>query len=148
MGEWKPEARPIPVEAWKAALAAVADGLGLMVLNPGSATSVTFRRGALEALATGAPYTPAWIDSEVADWIARGIFQGTAGEAAVLKHKIIPGDRAQVLAGPELIVVLGLEPGCDAHQVERLVGAVSLAWSASEVLNRKVDGLGVKVLAA
>jgi len=146
MKAWKPEARPIPVEAPQAALAAIADGLGLMVLNPGSTATVTLRRGALEALATGASYTPAWVDTEVATWIARGITQGMAGQATVMRHKIIPGDKSQVLAGPELIVALGLAPGLDAHQVERLVAAVSAEWAASELLNRRVDGLGVKVL--
>lgn len=143
MQRWRTEARPIPVTASQAALAAAADGLSVMVVNPGGDDSVALRRGVIRALATGTPYTPAWVDPDVASAIARGI--GSAG-STIARHRILPGDAAGLLQGPELVVAVGLEPGLSQAEVESLVAAISLAWSTEQVLNDYVDGLGVKVL--
>jgi hypothetical protein len=143
MVAWRSDARPIPVEASKAALAAASDGLGLIVLNPGSEHSVILRRGALEALAAHTPYTPPWVDREVIEAIEAGLM-GAGVDIPV--HKILPGDRAQVLAGPEIVVAVGLSPGLSAAQVQDVVARISAVWSANDLLTRRVDGLGVKVL--
>jgi hypothetical protein len=143
MQRWRAEARPIPVSASQAALAAAGDGLSVMVLNPGSDNSVTLRRGAIRALASGEAYTPAWVDEQVAAAIGRGIDRATH---TISRHRILPGDVAQVLQGPEVVVAVGLQPGLSQDQVESLVAEISLAWSTEDVLANYVDGLGVKVL--
>jgi len=143
MNVWRAAARPIPVDARKAAIAALADGLSLMVLNPGSPSSVTLRRGALMALATGEPYQPAWSDPVVQRAIEEGI---AATEGAVVKHRVLSGDPAQALVGPELVVAIGLKPGLSALQLEEVIARISLAWSSDEVLTRLVDGLGMRVV--
>ncbi len=47
MQKWKPEARPVPVEARHAALAAAADGAQWMVVDPQSSTEIVLRRPAV-----------------------------------------------------------------------------------------------------
>jgi hypothetical protein len=143
MSAWRADARPIPVDARKAAVAALADGLSLMVLDPGSPGSVTLRRGALLALATGEPYQPAWRDPLVARAIEEGI---AAFEGVVVKHRVLPGDPGQALVGPELVVAIGLKPGLTATELDEVITRISLAWSSNEVLSRMVDGLGMRVV--
>jgi hypothetical protein len=142
MTAWRADARPIPVDARKAALAALSDGLSLMVLNPGP-FALTLRRGALHALASSEPYHPAWVDPRVAKALAEGI--ATAGEW-VEHHRVLPGDPNHVLAGPELVITLGVRPGLSAGELEALVSEISLAWSSHDVVSRLVDGLGIKVV--
>jgi len=143
MVQWRSEARPIPVTAAAAALAAASDGLALMVLNPGSEEAVTLKRGVIEALASDAPYTPAWVDPDVADAIAEGI---ASIERVIPRYKILPGDISQTLGGPEIVIALGLEPGLSQGELDQLVAQLSAVWAHHEVLNRRVDGLGVKIL--
>jgi hypothetical protein len=142
MSAWRADARPIPVDARKAAVAAVSDGLSLMVINPGP-SALTLRRGALQALASAEPYQPAWVDPLVADALAEGI--ATAGEW-VEKHRVLPGDPGQVLAGPELVIALGVRPGLSPGDLDALIAEISLSWSTHDVLSRLVDGLGIKVV--
>jgi len=145
MSEWNPEARPVPVEAVRAALATVADGLDVMVLDPGSPRQVAVRRGALKALATGGEYQPPWLDSKVLAAVARGL--ETAG-SLVKKHRVVAGDPSQTLSGPEVVVVVGVGVGEDPEELRRRWEDVNLVWSADPVLTTGVDGMGIRVIPA
>jgi hypothetical protein len=116
-----------------------------MVLNPGLPTSVVFRRGAIKAIATGEDYLPPWLDDVVAREVAAGI---AAGGENVLWHRIVPGDPSQSLAGPEVVVVLGVRTGLSETGLRAVTGAVSEAWMASTVLAERCDGLSARVLPA
>lgn len=145
LAEWNRDARPIPVDGPKAALAAASDGLELMVLNPGSVESVVFRRSAIRAIATGEDYCPPWADGAVGGVIAQGV---SAGGQRIVGHHIAPGDPAQALAGPEVLVVLGVSPGLGEVELRDITGTVSAVWADSVVLGESCDGLGVKVVPA
>ena len=73
MGVWNTQARPVPVESARAALATVAEGVALMVLDPGSPHSLTLRRSALRAVAMSEPYTSPLLDNEVRAALASGL---------------------------------------------------------------------------
>jgi len=143
MASWNPEARPIPVPAPHAALAAASDALALMVINPGSPGAVTLRRGALKALASGGDYQPPYVDPAVAGAIAEGL--QTLKEWAV-SHTIRSGDTTHSLSGPEVVVLLRVAAGLSREELHQHLAAVSIAWSESPVLAALVDGLGIKVV--
>lgn len=145
MSSWRADARPIPVEASRAAIAAAADGLSVIVLNPGTESHLALRRGAIEALATGSPYLAPWRDPEVLGAIAQAL---VAHSSVITKHRVIPGDPLQQLSGPDIVVALGIEPGLDSGPLQELLAQLSVAWSGDAVLSRKVDGIGIKVLPA
>jgi hypothetical protein len=143
MSKWNREARPVPVETARAALATVADGLDVMVLDPGSPHQVALRRSALKALATGSEYQPPWLDSEVLAAVARGLV--VAG-SLVSKHRVVSGDPSQTLSGPEVVVVVGVGVGEDPEELRKRWEDVSLVWSEDPVLTTGVDGLGIRVI--
>jgi hypothetical protein len=145
MTSWRSEARPIPVAASTAALAAAADGLGLLVINPGDDRAIALRRGALQALATGEAYVPAWVDPEVDAAIAQSY---QALNPPIRRHRLVPGDPAGQLSGPEVVVALGVEPGLSPSEIESIAATVSVAWSENELLAGRVDGWGIKILPA
>lgn len=145
MSQWNAEARPVPVETVRAALATAADGLDLMVLDPGSPQQCALRRSAVKALATGAAYQPPWLDSEVQAAAAKGLAK--AGRL-VSKHRVVAGDPSQTLSGPEIVVVVGVVPGEDPEELRRCLEAVTLAWTLDSLLADRVDGMGIRVIPA
>ena len=153
MAAWNPQARPIPVEASRAALAAADDHLRLVVLDPGSEHTVVLRAGALRALASKSTYIPPWRDEAVAKEIARGLEHAYSDVLSEIDrdavcHRLATGDRHHNLSGAEVEVELVLPQGLGRDQLEALLSKATVAWSASAVLAERVDGLAVKVVAA
>lgn len=145
MSAWNTEARPVPVDSARAALATAAEGLALMVLDPGSAHSLTLRRSALRAIATGEPYVSPLLDGEVRAALEAGV---EPHRQAVVSFEVHSGDPAHTLSGPEVVVSLGLVPGLTAEELSSLLGSVSASWSENAVLQARVDGLGITVISA
>ena len=145
MGRWNPEARPVPVEAARAALATAAEGLGLMVLDPGSSHVVTLRRSALESIATGNPYRSPLSDLDV----RTALEEGTRPYGSdVVALEIRSGDPARTLAGPEVTVALTLVPGLAPETLSHMLEGISQAWANHPVLMARVDGLAITVVSA
>lgn len=141
MGAWRADARPIPVAASRAALAAAADGLAALVLDPGSPTEFALRWTAFESVATGAPWVPGWEDASV-----RAAVGAVAdGEAAVTRVALEPGDPTARLAGPEVRVVVDLVPGLDRASLDALLARIAERWAATPVIRERVDALGVRI---
>lgn len=145
MAAWRQDARPVPVDSARAAVAAAADGLAVVVVNPGSDSQVCLRRGAIESLARGSAYIAPWRDPAIASALEEGL---QPYSALIPQHRVISGDPRQQLSGPEIVVVLGVVPGLDASELEKTLAAVSLAWSENDLLSSRVDGLGIKVIPA
>jgi hypothetical protein len=138
---WNSAARPIPVTAPRAALAAEADGLGAIVLDPGSPTEFAVRRTAFEALATGAPFDPCFTDASVRD----AFLAASATEPAVAALHLASGDPGARLAGPELLVQLTLESGLDRGELDAVLARLGEAWAGSPVILDRVDSIGVRL---
>lgn len=141
MRHWNPVARPIPVSAPRAALAAAADEVGAIVLDPGSPTEFALRRTAFEALATGATFIPCFTDERVLD----AFLAATAGESAVRAVQLAPGDPEARLTGPELLVQLALEGGLGRGELDALLARLGDAWAASPVILDRVDSIAVRL---
>jgi hypothetical protein len=141
MRGWNPLARPIPVAAPQAALAAAADEVGALVLDPGAPTEFALRRTAFEALATGATFVPCFLDERVLD----AFLAASASESAVRAVQLAPGDPDARLAGPELLVQLALESGLDRTELDALLARLGDAWAASPVILDRVDSIAVRL---
>lgn len=137
---WNSDARPIPVAAPQAALAAAQDDHALIIVDPGTAErEFGVRRTALQALAEGGVAQPAWADPDV----ERAFASGIAGDPRVSYTAIVPGDPEARLLAPEVDVVLGLVPGLDRESLRAVVQAASSVWSADPVIAERVDSLRV-----
>ena len=123
MRVWDPSARPIPAEAPRIALAAGADGSGV-VLDPGSPTEFALRRPALAALATGDDWLAAW-DADVV-WDAYGAFMGD--EPDVLAIDIGPVTEVSTFFDPEIGILLTVRPDLSEPLVEALVARADAVW--------------------
>lgn len=141
MRAWNPVARPIPVAAPRAALAAAAEELGAIVLDPGSPTEFALRRTAFEALAKGATFIPCFADERVLD----AFLGATASEPAVRAVQLAPGDPEARLSGPELLVQLALVGGLDRAELDALLVRLGDAWAASSVIATRVDSIAIRL---
>lgn len=138
MTRWKPEARPIPAEAPRAALAAVAEEWSLLVLNPGM-ESVVIPRPAVWALGQGQPWRPSVSDGAVVSDVKQAIV------AAVTTDDILLAVDAQPGRDAEVSVVVTLVPGLTQPEVNDLVRRVQRDLAASEVVASRVDSLSIRL---
>lgn len=138
MAAWNPEARPIPAEGPRAALAAVAEGWSVMVLNP-ARDSVIVPRPAVWALGQGEPWHPAVIEGVVASDVRDAIIDAVPLDAQVRGIDAAPGRAAEVA------VVVSLVPGLERVEVDDAVRRVHEALAASQVVADRVDGLELRL---
>lgn len=143
LSAWNPKARPIPVDARRAALAAAAEGTELIVLDPGSPTEFVLRRPAVWALAQGESWVPAPRDPDVVD----AFELATGDEPAVAGIRVVGGDPEARLRGPEVVAVLALVPGLDQPALDALISRLQQRWAESGVIAERVDSLGVRITA-
>jgi hypothetical protein len=144
MQQWNPKARPVPADAVRVALAAASEQTDLVVLDPTTETEFVIRRPALWALAQSLPWRPSYLDTEVLD----EFLHAAAPEPAVSSVELAPGDPDARLAGPELIVRLGLLPGLDQQALDALLARLQERWSASELIALRVDSMRVGLTSA
>lgn len=142
MRRWNADARPVPAEAVRVALAAVSEGTELIVLDPGSTTEFAIRRPAVWAIAREISWTPSVADPDVHAAFAASI----AEEPAILALSITPGDPAARLAAPEVLVTVSLRPGLDQSTLTALIARLQTSWSESPLIAERIDSLFLKLL--
>lgn len=144
MGRWNPVARPVPADAVRVALAAASEATELLVLDPTSPTEFVIRRPALWAIAQSQPWLPSYLDDELrAEFLA-----AAASEPAVASLLLAPGDPDARLAGPELVVHLGLAPGLGRDELDGLLERLQRRWAESGPIATRVDSMRVQLATA
>jgi len=144
MQRWNADARPVPADGIRVALAAADEGTDLVVLDATSETEFVIRRPALWAIAQSLPWAPSYGDAEVAAAFADTV----TGEPDVVEVALAAGDPDATLRGPELIVQLALRPGLNQAALSGLMERLQTRWAASELIAARVDSLAVKLVAA
>ena len=139
MRSWDPDARPVPADSRRVAMAAASEETQLVVLDPTAPTEFVLRRPAVWAIGQDLPWTPCFEDPEV----ARAFADSVVGERAVARVELAPGDPLGRFAGAELTVGLALHPGLDQTQVQELVGRLQQRWTADAVIAERVDSMRV-----
>ena len=97
--EWDASARPLPVEASRAAGAIVTEGGRALLVDPGSAHALRIEGLALARLASGEPWPEPWADPAVRDAVI-----------AELGPVLASGEVQVRLAGPDVV-----DPGAGSH---------------------------------
>lgn len=138
---WDPLARPIPVEALRAALAASAEDTDLIVLDPTAETEFVIRRPAVWAVAQGLPWEPSFLSPEV----FAALQESVAHELAVIDVSVAPGDPDARLRGPELVVVLELVDGLEREVLDAVLARLAQRWASDDRIAVLADSLTVKL---
>lgn len=138
MSAWNSEARPIPIEAQRVALAAASEQTDRIVVNPGT-DSIVLRRPVVWSVAQGNSYSAPW---ESAEFLAatRNLLGGIDNLGDV---GVGPGDPYATGDGPDVTLLLVLPDGLNADQVEVLITEVQGRISGNDLFVTGVDTLTV-----
>ncbi|TFD92631.1 SseB family protein [Cryobacterium lactosi] len=144
MRAWNANARPVPADAARVALAAAQENTDLVVLDPTAETEFVVRRPALWAIAQSAAWTPSYASRQVAAAFEESI----TTELAALSVSLTAGDPEARLAGPELIVRLELVDGLSRADLDATLARLAARWAADDVIATGVDSLRVQLVAS
>jgi hypothetical protein len=141
MKAWNPDARPIPAEGPRAALAAVNEEWSALVLNPGMET-VLIPRPAVWALGKGEPWRPAVVDGFVDDEVRSAVEAAVTLDDSLRKVDVAPG------RGAEVAIVLRLVPGLTKPELDVVVSRVQRELARSDVVAQRLDSLELRLTEA
>ncbi|UCR89959.1 SseB family protein [Mycetocola spongiae] len=144
MRAWNPEARPVPADGTRVALAAAEENTELVVLDATTELEFVLRRPALWAVAQQQPWVPSFHDPEVFTAFARSI----TTELSVIDVSLSAGDPEARLHGSELLVTLTLVDGLDRSMLDTVLGRLAQRWAADEIIATRVDSLRVSLRAS
>ncbi len=137
LARWRADARPVPVESRRAALAAFAEGAEAVLLDPAGPVTYVVERPVLYALAEGRVPVPPAEDAEVAAALRTGV----AAEPGVRAAYVSPAEDADLLVG------LVLDPGLDPAGVRAVAEGVGRRLARETVLRARLGrGLRIAVL--
>jgi hypothetical protein len=136
MSAWNSEARPIPIEAQRVALAAASEQTDRIVVNPGT-DSIVLRRPVVWSIAQGNYYSAPW---ESTEFLAAT--RNLLGEIDnLLEIGVAPGDSNANGDGPDVTLLLVLPDGLNTDQVEALIAEVQGRISGNDLFVTGVDTL-------
>ena len=144
MATWRPEARPVPADGTRVALAAAGDGAQWVVVDPGSETEFVIRRPTVEAIAQLLPWLPSYADPVVMETFQRSV----VGNADVRSMTLRSGDPDARGRGDELTVELVLTPHLEQDDLLILVNGLADVWANESVISERVDSLRVQLIPA
>lgn len=128
---WNPTARPVPVHTQNAAIAAVAEADGMLVLDAASERPMLLGRPAVNALATGETWTPPWRDEELPTLVATAL----AGIEGLKGLQIMPGRKA------ETAIVLAVDGAASREHVTAALTEASRRLGEVDELQHRLDSL-------
>lgn len=138
MSAWNSEARPIPIEAQRVALAAASEQTDRIVVNPGT-DSIVLRRPVVWSIAQGNSYSAPWESTEFLA-ATRNLLGGIANLHEI---GVTPGDPMATGYGPDVTLILGLIDGLDPDQFQTVINAVQDRISHDDVFVNQVDALAL-----
>jgi len=132
---WDETARPVPVSAQRAALAATQEGCSVLVLDPGSSWSVALRGSMVRALAIGRRWQPPDADEQVRQAVASACRE----EPSIAAWQTLPGE------GGALVVELGLRPGLTEAELGEVVQRMGGRLAADVEARSRVDSVSFRL---
>jgi hypothetical protein len=146
MRAWRAGARPVPVEAARAALSAVGEDWSLLVVDPAGPVTVTVPRPAVWALAQGIEWKPALRPTADGLTVDPEVVAAVRLAAEPVQH-VVRVD-AQPGRSAEVAVVLALDAGLDRAGLQNVLAQVNARLAASDVVAERVDSLELRIGAA
>ena len=132
--EWDDKARPIPVEAQRAAQAAITEKCDVIVVDVAGPDTFVLRPSMVWALAQGQEWLPGHEDP----FIAQSVAHALAPEELVLDHDLVEGEPAgQGVLGIRLV----LPEGLTSETIQALATRVGEKLATDGEFRARVDGL-------
>jgi len=145
MRRWRPDARPVPADAVRVALAAASESTDRVVIDPRSPESLlVLPRPAVWAIAQGVPWVPAVDDPAVLTAIARPAAQ----HPEIWAVSLVAGDPAGRGDTAEVVVRLAVEPGVEPERLRAIIDTMSAQWAQDATVAERIDSLSVQPVAA
>ena len=144
MKAWNPEARPIPMDAQRVALAAASEGVDRIVVNATTPQQIVLRRPGVWALAQGYEWVPGWESTELLEHLTKAIAKVTGA----VRVTLAPADPRATGSGAELRIVLFLVPGLDQAALTRVVTQLNEVLSTSGTLQMAADSVELTLAVA
>lgn len=141
MKSWREDARPVPADGVRVALAAAAEETPIVVIDPGTPLSCVLRRPALWAIAQSRPWQPPHESQQIREIVSAVC----AGHPAVRGFGLSTDDPRAQLAGSDLTIDLTLEPGLDHAGLNALLEQLVTGWNARPEFAEGVDALNLRV---
>jgi hypothetical protein len=141
MAVWRAAARPVPAEGLRAAASALLDNCDWVVIDATSDTEIVLRRPTLRAIAAQQPWTPPHADPQVTTEVGIAV----SGDARISAFTLATGDPQATGLGPDLIILVSLEPGLSSQDFTQLLADFSTRLGESNTLTERVDNLLVRV---
>lgn len=144
MRQWRPDARPVPADAVRVALAAASEHTDRVVIDPRSPeTLLVLPRPAVWAIAQGVPWVPAAHDPAVLDAVARPAAQ----HPEIWAVSLVAGDPHGRGESAEVVVRLAVEPGVAPERLREIMAALSAHWAQDSIVAERIDSLSVQPVA-
>ncbi len=141
---WRPDARPVPADAVRVALAAASERTDRVVIDARSPeTMLVLPRPAVWAIAQGVPWVPAADDPAVLEAVARPAAQHPEIWAVTL----LAGDPLGRGESAEVVVRLGVDPGLAPDRLRTLIADLSAQWAQDATVAERIDSLSVQPIA-
>ena len=141
LARWDRAARPVPVEAARAALAAVAEGCDRMVLDPAGPLPCELPGPVLVALARGREWVPPAQDAELRTGLAALLMP----VPEVCGVRLAPHPQHEDLG---VRLILQLRAGLDQGGLTATLDAVRARLAGSDLLAERVTAVELKVVPA
>lgn len=141
MTRWRPDARPVPADARRVALATASEQTDRVVIDPRSdETEVVLPRPAVWAIARGVEWIPALDDAEVREAIALPAEE----HPEIVAVAPIAGDPHARGSGAEVVVRLAVAGGTSPERMREVFAAIGERWSRDATVAERVDSLSIQ----
>ncbi len=136
LARWNAQARPVPVTAQRAALAAVQEGCDVVVLDVGTPYARELRTSMVWALAMGRDWLPAHRDPHVAQAVAAA----AQDEQRILRWALDEG------LGGALVIQVALVPGLTPTQINDVLQQVGAQIATDGEARARIDAVVFRLL--
>jgi hypothetical protein len=138
LSDWRADARPVPAEARRVALSAVAEGATRIVIDPVGPVTYVVERAPLWGLAQGRAWTPPGQDPQV----LAALGQVVAELAEIVAAHVAP------LPPAGLALAVTLVDGLGRADVDAVVSRLGERVGAAAAVAERVDGLALRLVPA
>ena len=142
MRAWKADARPIPIDFRRVALAAAGESVDRIVVNPGT-DQIVLRRPTVWAIAQGETVVSPW----ESDALLTDVREALSTIDPVLAVSLESVDVRATGLGPELRLVVTLVAGLDEPTMKAVVSEIHSRAASSLLLTQATDSLEIALRA-